>query len=63
MGAERGATVAQMAIAWILANPTVSSAIIGANSESQLEDTMKGAEISLSASEKAALDDLTAWQD
>lgn len=63
MGAERDATVAQMAIAWVLANPAVSSAIIGANSESQLEDTIKGAEVSLSEGEKAALDEVTAWDD
>lgn len=63
LGAEREATVAQMAIAWVLANPTISSAIIGANSERQLEDTMKGAEVSLSEEEKAALDEVTAWED
>ena len=63
LGAQKGASVAQMAIAWVLANPTVSSAIIGANSERQLEDTMKGADISLNAEEKAALDETTAWQD
>lgn len=63
LGKERGASVAQMAIAWVLANPTVSSAIIGANSERQLEDTIKGADVSLSAEEKAALDETTAWED
>lgn len=63
LGKERGASVAQMAIAWVLANPTVSSAIIGANSEQQLEDTMQGASVSLSADEKKALDETTAWQD
>ncbi|MEM7332372.1 MAG: aldo/keto reductase [Chloroflexota bacterium] len=61
MGKEHDATVAQMAIAWNLANPAVSSAIIGANSVAQLEDTMKGAEISLSEAEKAELDKVTAW--
>lgn len=63
IGRQHGATVAQMAIAWVLANPTVSSAIIGANSVTQLEDTMRGAEISLSSEEKAALDEATAWQE
>ncbi len=63
VGKAHGATVAQTAIAWVLANPTVSSAIIGANSVSQLEDTMRGAEITLSAEDKAALDETTAWQD
>ena len=61
IGKEHNATVAQMAIAWNLANPAVSSAIIGANSVTQLEDTMKGAEINLSYEEKSKLDEVTAW--
>jgi len=61
VGIAHSATVAQTAIAWILANPTVSSAIIGANNADQLSDTMKGADIELSAEEKAALDERTAW--
>ena len=57
------ATIAQTAIAWVLANPAVSSAIIGANSVEQLTDTMKGADINLSEADKAALDATTAWQE
>jgi aryl-alcohol dehydrogenase-like predicted oxidoreductase len=56
------ATIAQTAIAWVLANPAVSSAIIGANSIEQLEDTFKGAEIELSVEDKEALDKVTAWR-
>lgn len=62
IGRDKGASVAQMAIAWVLTNTVVSSAIIGANSVEQLEDSMKGAEISLSTEEKAALDEVTAWK-
>ena len=61
VGREHGATIAQTAIAWTLANPAVTSAIIGANSLDQLRDTMAGAELTLSAEEKAALDQTTAW--
>ena len=61
VGAAHDATVAQTAIAWVLANPAVTSAIIGANSLAQLRDTLKGAEIKLSAEEKAVLDETTAW--
>ncbi|MCL4869774.1 MAG: aldo/keto reductase [Anaerolineae bacterium] len=61
VGQAHGATIAQTAIAWVLANPTVSSAIIGANNISQLEDTVKGGEIRLSTEEKNALDKVTAW--
>ena len=60
IGQAHEATVAQTAIAWVLANPAVSSAIIGANSIAQLEDTMQGAAVSLTAEEKAALDETTA---
>jgi 1-deoxyxylulose-5-phosphate synthase len=62
VGQAHGATVAQTAIAWVLANPAVTSAIIGANSIGQLEDTTAGAAVKLSAEEKAALDETTAWK-
>lgn len=55
------ASIAQMAIAWVLANPAVTSAIIGANSIEQLTETLRGAEIQLAAEEKEALDSVTAW--
>jgi aryl-alcohol dehydrogenase-like predicted oxidoreductase len=61
IGNGHEATVAQMAIAWVLANPAVTSAIIGANSLAQLQDTIKGADIPLSAEEKEMLDETTAW--
>ncbi|HEX6383955.1 MAG TPA: aldo/keto reductase [Anaerolineae bacterium] len=60
---SHNATVAQTAIAWVLANPAVSSAIIGANSIEQLTDTMKGAEIRLGVEEKEALDAVSAWEE
>ena len=61
IGEGHGATIAQTAIAWVLANPAVSSAIIGANNIAQLEDTVKGAGISLTMEEKDGLDEVTAW--
>jgi L-glyceraldehyde 3-phosphate reductase len=36
----RGQTLAQMAIAWILRDPRVTSAVVGASSVEQLEDTL-----------------------
>jgi len=36
----RGQTLAQMAIAWILRDPRVTSAVVGASSVAQLEDTL-----------------------
>lgn len=63
IGRNHNATIAQTTIAWTIANPAVSSAIIGANTLAQLEDTLKGADVILTAEEKQALDDLTAWHD
>ncbi|MEZ4594425.1 MAG: aldo/keto reductase [Chloroflexota bacterium] len=62
IGKNHSATVAQTAIAWVLANTAVSAAIIGANSVAQLEDTVGGTAVSLTPEEKAALDETTAWQ-
>ena len=61
IGRQHDVTIAQTAIAWILANPTVSSAIIGANSLAQLHDTVKGADLELSANDMEVLDATTAW--
>jgi aryl-alcohol dehydrogenase-like predicted oxidoreductase len=63
VGRAHEATIAQTAIAWCLANPAVTSAIIGANSIEQLEDTIRGAEVVLTVEEKDALDATTAWDE
>jgi L-glyceraldehyde 3-phosphate reductase len=36
---RRGQTLAQMAVAWTLRDPRVTSALVGASSVAQLEDT------------------------
>lgn len=61
VGLLHEATVAQTAIAWVLANPAVTSAIIGANDVAQLEETARGALVRLSEAEKTALDEATSW--
>ena len=45
------ASVAQIAIAWLLHQPTVSSVVIGARTVAQLEDNIKAAFIELSDDE------------
>ena len=62
VGRIHNATIAQTAIAWVLANTAVTAAIIGANSIDQLIDTMQGANLTLSPQDKAALDATTAWE-
>ncbi|MCP4454802.1 MAG: L-glyceraldehyde 3-phosphate reductase, partial [Planctomycetes bacterium] len=37
---KRGQTLAQMAVAWVLCNPTVTSALIGASRVSQIEEAV-----------------------
>ncbi len=52
------ATVAQTALAWLLANPTITSAIIGANTVTQLAELSQAIAVTLSAEEKNRLDSL-----
>ena len=54
------ASVAQVAIAWLLARRAVTSVIIGSTRLSQLEDNLKAAVVALSAAEIAELDAATA---
>jgi aryl-alcohol dehydrogenase-like predicted oxidoreductase len=41
---QQGVTVAQLAVAWVLANPAVDVAIVGARRPHQLEETMRALE-------------------
>jgi len=52
-------TVARIALAWVQAQPGVSSTIIGARRIEQLEDNLKALDLELSGEELARLDALT----
>ncbi|HEY0269548.1 MAG TPA: aldo/keto reductase, partial [Sphingomonas sp.] len=52
----KGASPAQVALAWLLTRPGVASVIIGARTDEQLADNLKAAEITLSADEIAKLE-------
>jgi aryl-alcohol dehydrogenase-like predicted oxidoreductase len=54
--ARRGATVAQLAIAWTLANPAVDVAIVGARSPEQIRQTVPGADLRLSPEDMASIE-------
>lgn len=58
IGQAHRASPAQMAIVWMLANPTVTSAIIGASNFNQLAETMKVLDLTISPEEKTRLDAL-----
>jgi aryl-alcohol dehydrogenase-like predicted oxidoreductase len=60
IGRPHGATVAQVALAWLLAKPFVTSVILGATRMSQLEDNLQAMDVKLLDSEVAALDQMTA---
>jgi aryl-alcohol dehydrogenase-like predicted oxidoreductase len=57
---RREASVAQAAIAWLLAKPIVSSIIVGASKLHQLEDNLKAVDLKLSEEEIKELDQMTA---
>jgi len=55
-----GASPAQVALAWLLGRPAVTSVIIGARTDEQLIDNLGGASLLLSTDERAALDKVSA---
>jgi aryl-alcohol dehydrogenase-like predicted oxidoreductase len=59
---ERETTPAAIALAWLLAKPTVTSVIFGARSIAQLDDNLKAAEVKLSADDVQKLDDASAFE-
>ena len=56
IGDGHGVSAAQVALAYILAKPAVTSVIIGARTEDQLRDNLAAAELTLSAEELDRLD-------
>lgn len=57
---ETGHTVPQVAIAWLLSRPTVSSVIVGARDEAQLRDNLGAGGWSLNADQLKRLDEVSA---
>ena len=55
----RGVSAAQVAIAWLLAQPVTTSVIIGARKMSQLDDNLKSVDVVLTADDLKALDDVS----
>lgn len=56
---ESGHSLATAAVAWVLANPVVTSAIIGASRPEQLVDTLAAVDFKLEAPLKKQLDELS----
>ncbi len=56
IAADRGVTMAEIALAWVTARPAVSSTILGARTAAQLETNLRAAGLRLTAGETAELD-------
>jgi len=70
IAAARGASIPQVALAWVLANPAVTSVIIGARKIEQLDDNLKSVDVALTSDDLRALDaasrltpEYPAWMD
>jgi aryl-alcohol dehydrogenase-like predicted oxidoreductase len=59
MAAAKGASVAQLALAWLLHQPVVTSVIIGANKIEQLEDNLKSVDIQFTPEELQKLEEIS----
>jgi len=60
LAAEAGMSMTQLALAWVLANPVITSPIVGASRAEQLDDVVAIAGKTLDTGLKARLDELTA---
>jgi aryl-alcohol dehydrogenase-like predicted oxidoreductase len=60
IAADKGVSVAQIALAWLLHQPHVTSVIVGAKRIAQLDDNVGATEVQLSSDEIARLDDVSA---
>jgi len=52
----RGVPLSQIALAWVLANPAISTALVGARTPAEVDANDAGAELELSAAERATID-------
>ena len=59
IGEAHGVSAAQVALAWLLTRPAVSSVIIGARTDEQLADNLAAAELVLSEAEVARLEEVS----
>jgi aryl-alcohol dehydrogenase-like predicted oxidoreductase len=60
IGADHGVSAAQVALAYTMAKPAVTSVIVGARTPEQLADNLAAAELTLSAEEMNRLDAVSA---
>ena len=56
IAADNGLTMPQLAIAWVLQNPNIAAALVGASRPEQLADTVKASGVKLDSDTMAAID-------
>ena len=59
---RRKVSIAQIALAWIVADPVITSPIIGATSVEQLNENLGALKVKLTEEERSRLDSMTAWK-
>lgn len=57
---EAGLSIPQLAIAWVLRDPVVTTAIIGASRTSQIDDAVAASQVTLSDAVITALEEFAA---
>ncbi len=60
IGQAHACSAAQVALAWLLGRPAVTSLIIGARTDEQLADNLKAADLDLTPEERSRLDSVSA---
>ena len=60
VGEAHGVSAAQVALAWLLGRPGVTSLVVGARTEEQLSDNLAAADLVLDEAERARLDAVSA---
>jgi aryl-alcohol dehydrogenase-like predicted oxidoreductase len=59
IAAARGVSAAQVALAWLLGRPGITSVIVGARTEEQLADNLAAATLELTPEERARLEEVS----
>jgi aryl-alcohol dehydrogenase-like predicted oxidoreductase len=58
LAAEAGLSMAQLALAWVLDNPSVTAAVIGASRPGQLVDNLRAVDVRLDADLRMQIDEV-----
>jgi aryl-alcohol dehydrogenase-like predicted oxidoreductase len=61
ISAAQDASVSQIALAWVLAQETVTAPIIGVNSPEQLEENLGALELKLTEKDLHSLNEVSDW--